>query len=45
MEIDTIEASGQFLNPVTLTKEGGVYYCNYADYYYIEALVRKLKLR
>ena len=32
LEIDTIEASGQFLNPVTLTKEGGVYYCNYADW-------------
>ena len=24
LEIDTIEARGQFLNPVTLTNEGGV---------------------
>lgn len=32
LEIDTIEASGQLLNPVTLTPEGKVYYCGYADW-------------
>lgn len=32
LEIDTIEASGKVLNPVTLTKEGKVYYCDYADW-------------
>ena len=32
LEIDTIEASGQCLNPVTLTPEGKVYYCGYADW-------------
>lgn len=32
IEIDTIEASGKVLNPVTLTSEGDVYYCNYADW-------------
>lgn len=32
MEIDTIEASGKCLNPVTLTTKGTVYYCGYADW-------------
>ena len=32
LEIDTIEASGECLNPVTLNKEGKVYYCKYADW-------------
>lgn len=32
LEIDTIEASGKILNPVTLNKEGNVYYCQYADW-------------
>lgn len=32
LEIDTIEASGKCLNPVTLTPEGDVYYCGYADW-------------
>lgn len=32
LEIDTIEASGKCLNPVTLNREGGVYYCGYADW-------------
>ena len=29
LEIDTIEASGKILNPVTLKKNGEVYYVNY----------------
>lgn len=32
LEIDTIEASGKVLNPVTLNNKGGVYYCGYADW-------------
>lgn len=32
IEIDTIETSGKVMNPVTLKPEGGVYYCNYADW-------------
>ena len=32
LEIDTIEASGKCLNPVTLTPKGNVYYCGYADW-------------
>lgn len=32
LEIDTIEASGKCLNPVTLNNKGGVYYCGYADW-------------
>lgn len=32
LEIDTIEASGKILNPVTLKKSGEVYYCGYADW-------------
>ncbi len=32
LEIDTIEASGKCLNPVTLTPEGNVFYCGYADW-------------
>lgn len=32
LAIDTIEASGQCLNPVTLTPEGKVYYCGYGDW-------------
>ena len=32
MEIDTIEASGKVINPVTLNKKGEVYYCGYADW-------------
>lgn len=32
LEIDTIEASGKCLNPVTLNSKGGVYYCGYADW-------------
>lgn len=32
LEIDTIEASGKILNPVTLKKNGEVYYCGYADW-------------
>ncbi len=32
MEIDTIEASGKCLNPVTLTPKGDVFYCGYADW-------------
>lgn len=31
LAIDTIEASGKCLNPVTLNKDGKVYYCGYAD--------------
>ena len=31
-EIEKIEASGKCLNPVTLKKDGSVYYCNYADW-------------
>ena len=31
-EIEVIEASDQFLNPVTLRKDGSVYYCGYADW-------------
>lgn len=30
--IDTIEASGKCLNPVTLNRDGSVYYCGYADW-------------
>ena len=32
LEIDTIEASGKCLNPVTLNNKGEVYYCGYADW-------------
>ena len=32
LEIDTIEASGKCLNPVTLNSKGGVYNCGYADW-------------
>ena len=32
LEIDTIEASGKILNPVTLTPEGKVFYCGYEDW-------------
>lgn len=32
LEIDTIEAGGKFMNPVTLTTKGDVYYCGYADW-------------
>ena len=32
LEIDTIEASGKVLNPVTLNKNGEVYYCRYDDW-------------
>ena len=32
LAIDTIEASGKCLNPVTLNKDGKVYYCGYADW-------------
>ena len=32
LEIDTIEASGKCLNPVTLTPGGKVVYCGYADW-------------
>lgn len=31
-EIEVIEASGKPLNPVTLKKDGSVYYCDYADW-------------
>lgn len=31
-EIEKIEASGKVLNPVTLKKDGSVYYCNYSDW-------------
>lgn len=31
-EIDTIEASGKCLNPVTMSPDGKVYYCGYADW-------------
>ncbi|MCC8153271.1 MAG: glycoside hydrolase family 88 protein [Tannerellaceae bacterium] len=31
-EINIIEASGRFLNPVTLQEDGSVYYCGYADW-------------
>lgn len=31
-EIEVIEASDKFLNPVTLRKDGSVYYCGYADW-------------
>ncbi len=31
-EIDTIEASGKCLNPVTLNKNGDIYYCGFADW-------------
>lgn len=30
--IEVIEASDKFLNPVTLKKDGSVYYCGYADW-------------
>ena len=32
LAIDTIEASGKCLNPVTLNRDGSVYYCGYADW-------------
>jgi len=32
LEIDTIEASGKCINPVTLTPEGKVYYCQPEDW-------------
>lgn len=32
LEIDTIELSGEFMNPVTLNDKGGVYYCGYSDW-------------
>lgn len=32
LEIDTIEASGKILNPVTLKKDGSVFYCGYEDW-------------
>lgn len=32
LEIDTIESSGKFMNPVTLNDKGDVYYCGYADW-------------
>lgn len=32
LEIDTIESSGKVLNPVTLSKDGKVYYCEYEDW-------------
>lgn len=32
LAIDTIEASGKCLNPVTLNSKGEVYYCGYADW-------------
>lgn len=32
LEIDSIEASGKCLNPVTLTPQREVYYCGYADW-------------
>lgn len=32
LEIDTIEASGKVLNPVTTNDKGEVYYCGYADW-------------
>ena len=32
LEIDTIEASGKCLNPVTLNNKGEIYYCGYADW-------------
>lgn len=31
-EIKTIEESGKVLNPVTLKKDGSVYYCSYSDW-------------
>lgn len=31
-EIDKIEASGKVLNPVTLKKDGSVFYCSYTDW-------------
>lgn len=31
-EIEVIEASGRFLNPVTLKQDGSVYYCGYSDW-------------
>lgn len=32
LEIEKIEQSGEILNPVTLQKDGSVYYCSYADW-------------
>ncbi len=32
LAIDTIEASGKCLNPVTLNSKGEVYYCGYSDW-------------
>ena len=31
-EIQVIEASGKFMNPVTLKTDSSVYYCDYADW-------------
>lgn len=31
-EIEVIEASGKFMNPVTLKTDGSVYYCGPADW-------------
>lgn len=31
-EIEVIEASDKFLNPVTIQQDGSVYYCGYADW-------------
>lgn len=30
--INVIESKGKFVNPVTLNKDGSVYYCNYGDW-------------
>lgn len=32
LEIDTIEASGKVLNPVTLNENEQVYYCGFSDW-------------
>jgi len=32
LEIDVIESSDKFLNPVTLKPDGSVYYCGYSDW-------------
>lgn len=32
LQIDSIEASGRVLNPVTIDRAGKVYYCGYADW-------------
>ena len=31
-ELKVIDRSGKILNPVTLTKDGKVFYCNYEDW-------------